>query len=80
MVADAGNYQTGYSVASPYNNIYVSWQATSDETSAVSYEMTVDGAVVRVVTDVDVYSTITKRVEVPEGSHIVGVTATRRRR
>ncbi len=75
IVADAGDYQTGYSVATPYNNIYVSWQATIDETSAVSYEMTVDGVVVRVVAGVEAYSTITKRVEVPEGSHVVGVAA-----
>ena len=26
FVADAGDYQTGYAVASPYSNIYVTWQ------------------------------------------------------
>ena len=75
LLPDAGDYQTGFSVAAPYNNIYVSWQASYDESSSVSYEMTVDGAVVRVIADAAAYSTITKRVEVPEGSHIVGVTA-----
>ncbi len=74
IVPDVGDYQTGYSVASPYNNIYVSWQATTDETSAVTYEMTVDGLVVRTVTDA-AYATITKRIDVPEGRHVVGVAA-----
>ncbi|MCZ3387788.1 MAG: hypothetical protein LH645_01410 [Actinomycetia bacterium] len=75
ILPDAGDYQTGYSVAAPYSNIYVSWQAAYDESSAVSYEMTVDGTVVRVVADVEAYLTITKRVEVPEGSHVLGVIA-----
>ncbi len=75
IVPDAGDYQTGYSVATPYNNIYVSWGAAYDETSAVSYEIAVDGTVVRLVADVEVYSTITKRIQVAEGSHVVGITA-----
>lgn len=75
IVADAGEFQTAYSVAAPYNSIYVTWEATTDDTSAVSYEVTVDDAVVRLVTDVDGYILVTKRVEVPEGRHVVGVTA-----
>ena len=74
IVADVGDYQTGYTVAAPYSNIYVSWQATVDDTSPVSYEVTVDGEVVRVVTD-SVYVVLTKRIEVPEGAHVVGVEA-----
>lgn len=75
IVADVGEYQTGYAVAAPYNNVYVSWQASADDTSPVSYEVMVDGQVVRVVTDVSVYAVITKRVEVPEGTHVVSVVA-----
>jgi hypothetical protein len=75
LIPDAGDYQTGYRVAAPYNNIYISWQPSSDETSAVTYEVTVDDEVVRVVTDTSGYQIITKRVEVPDGHHVVGVTA-----
>lgn len=75
IVADVGDYQTGYSVASPYSSIFISWQSTVDDTSPVSYEVTVDGEVVRVVTDVSVYVVITKRIDVPEGTHVVGVDA-----
>ena len=75
LVADAGEFQTGYSVAAPYTNIYVSWQPATDDQSAVTYEVTVDGLVARVVTDAFGSETITRRVEVPEGSHLVGVTA-----
>jgi hypothetical protein len=75
IVADAGDYQTGYTVAAPYNSIYISWHATVDDTSPVSYEVTVDGVVVRAVTDVSDHSVITKRIEVPEGRHVVGVQA-----
>ena len=75
IVADSGDYQTGYNVASPYNSIYVSWTPSVDDLSSVTYEVTVDGLVVRVVTDAYGPSTITRRVEVPDGSHVVGVTA-----
>lgn len=75
IVADVGDYQTGYSVAAPYNNIYISWEASVDDTSPVSYEVAVDGVVVRVVSDVSAYAVITKRVEVPEGTHVVDVEA-----
>jgi hypothetical protein len=75
FVADAGDYQSGYSVASPYNSVYVTWQVTSDDQSSVTYEVTVDGVVDRVVTDTFGWLTVTKRVEVPDGSHTVGVTA-----
>ena len=74
IVADAGDFQTGYSVASPYTNIYVSWQTAIDE-SAVTYEVTVNGQVVRVVTDAVANSTVTKRIEVPDGVSSVIVTA-----
>ncbi|MEO8106592.1 MAG: hypothetical protein ABI720_04675 [Actinomycetes bacterium] len=74
IVRDVGEFQTGYSVAAPYNNIYISWQMTTDDSSSVHYEVTVDGKVERSVTD-DVYVVITKRIEVPDGRHIVGVTA-----
>lgn len=75
IVPDAGDYQTGFVVAAPYSNIYVTWQSTTDETSAVTYEVTVDDVVVRVVADVEVYQSITKRIEVPEGTHIVAIIA-----
>lgn len=75
LISDAGDYQTGYAVASPYNNIYVSWQASLDETSGVTYEVAVDGLVVRVVSDADGYDTITRRVEVPDGAHVVEIVA-----
>ena len=74
LVPDVGDYQTGYSVAAPYNNIYVSWRATTDDSSAVHYEMTVDGSVARVVT-ADASAIITRRIEVPDGQHVVGLTA-----
>jgi hypothetical protein len=75
IIADAGDYQTGFQVASPYNSIYVSWQPSSDDSSAVTYEMTIDGEVARVVTDASTYQVITKRIEVPDGTHVVAVTA-----
>jgi hypothetical protein len=75
FVADAGDYQDGYYVASPYNNIYVSWQPALDDESEVTYEITVDGLVTRTITEVYDNPTITKRVEVPDGRHSVGVTA-----
>ncbi|MCZ3386780.1 MAG: hypothetical protein LH630_07395 [Actinomycetia bacterium] len=75
IIAGAGEYQTGYLVAAPYNNIYVSWESTVDETSAVSYEVIVDGVVVRVVSDADGHSTITRRIDVFEGEHVVEVVA-----
>ena len=37
LVADAGEYQTGYVVASPYNNIYVTWLPSVDDQSSVTY-------------------------------------------
>jgi hypothetical protein len=75
IVADVGEYQTGYSVASPYNNIYVTWLPSVDDQSSVSYEVTADDAVVRVVTDAYGSDPITRRVEVPEGTHVVAITA-----
>lgn len=74
VVPDAGEFQTGWTVASPYSSIYVTWEVTTDETSAVTYELGVDGEVVRLVGEVG-YATFTKRVEVPEGRHTVTVTA-----
>jgi Bacterial Ig-like domain len=75
FVADAGDYQTGFQVASPYNSIYVSWQPSSDDGSAVTYEVTIDGETARVVTDASTYQVITKRIDVPDGTHVVAVTA-----
>lgn len=75
LLADVGDYQTGYTVAAPYNSIRISWQAAVDDTSPVTYEVTVDGAVVRVVSGVPGYAVITQRIEVPEGTHVVGVEA-----
>jgi len=74
FVADAGDYQTGYEVASPYSNIYVTWQETTDDSHPLSYEVSIDGLVARVVGE-DAYSTITKRIEVPDGQHVVTVAA-----
>lgn len=73
--ADAGDYQTGYGVASPYNNIYVSWGPSFDDESNVSYEITVDGVVTRTIVGVYGYPIITKRIEVPDGHHVVAVNA-----
>ena len=75
IVADVGEFQTGYDVAAPYNNIYITWATTEDDESAVTYRVTVDGEVVRTVTDVAAYTTVTKRIDVPDGSHTVAVTA-----
>jgi hypothetical protein len=75
FVSDAGDYQTGYSVASPYNNIYVTWLPTTDDQSAVTYEVSVDEVVAVVVADANGVSAITKRVDVPDGSHIVALAA-----
>jgi hypothetical protein len=75
IVADAGEYQSGYAVASPYSSIYVTWQATTDDTSSVSYEVMVDGNVTRVVNEDEGYATLTKRIEVPEGQHTLTVIA-----
>ena len=75
VVADVGQYQTGYRVASPYNNFQVTWQPTTDDTSAVTYELAVDGIVVRLVTGEDGAADITRRVEVAEGAHTVTVAA-----
>lgn len=75
ILPDLGDYQTGYSVASPYSNIYITWQTATDEGSAVTYEVMLDGAVHRIVTDGVGYTTVTKRVEVPEGTHQVSVVA-----
>jgi hypothetical protein len=75
FVADAGIYQSGFHVASPYNNFQVTWQPTTDDISPVTYEVAVDGDVVRVVTGEDGGGDITRRVEVAEGTHIVTVAA-----
>ena len=75
ILPDLGDYQTGWSVASPYSNIYITWQSATDDQSAVTYEVLLDGAVNRIVTDGVGYTTITKRVEVPEGIHEVAVVA-----
>lgn len=74
LVADAGQFQTGWQVASPYQNLYVTWRATTDDTSAVRYRVKVDGEVVRTVSESG-NPTITKRVEVPDGRHVVSVEA-----
>ncbi|MFL6181094.1 MAG: hypothetical protein ACJ73J_02195 [Actinomycetes bacterium] len=75
LVADAGEYQTGYQVATPYNNIYVTWLPSVDDQWSVSYEVIVDDQVARVVTDAYGTDPITKRIDVPDGSHVVSVTA-----
>jgi hypothetical protein len=75
LVADAGDYQTGYSIASPWTSVSVSWVLTSDTQSALVYDLAVDGAVQRTVAPDHTYSTMTKRVDVPEGRHQVTVTA-----
>ena len=75
ILPDLGDYQTGYSVASPYSNIYITWETATDEESAVTYEVILDGTVQRIVTEGAGYTSITKRVEVPEGTHEVGVVA-----
>ena len=75
ILPDLGDYQTGYSVASPYSNIYITWQTTTDDESAVTYEVILDGTVQRIVTDGEGYTSVTKRIEVPEGVHEVGVVA-----
>jgi hypothetical protein len=74
IVPDAGEFQSGWNVASPYSSVYVTWEVTTDETSTVTYEIGVDGVVSRLVDEVG-YTTLTKRVEVPEGTHTVSVTA-----
>jgi hypothetical protein len=74
IVADAGEFQTGYAVASPYNNIYVTWEQTTDDSHPLTYEVSIDGVVARVAAE-DPYPTITKRIEVPDGQHIVTVAA-----
>jgi Bacterial Ig-like domain len=74
IVPDAGEFQTGWQVASPYSNVYVTWQTTTDESSAVRYELRVDGVLSRTVTDGGV-GTLTKRIEVPDGRHTVTVAA-----
>lgn len=73
-VVPDGEFQTGWSVLSPYSNVYVTWQVTTDETSAVTYRIRVDGEVVRQLTDV-AGSTVTKRIDVPDGQHVVTVAA-----
>ncbi|MEO8330292.1 MAG: hypothetical protein ABI586_09820 [Candidatus Nanopelagicales bacterium] len=75
LVADAGDYQTGYSIASPWTSVSVSWNVTSDTESALQYELAVDGVLQRVVDNVTNYSTISKHVDVPDGEHTVTVTA-----
>jgi hypothetical protein len=75
IVSDIGDYQVGYSVASPYNNIYVTWMPAIDDQSSVSYQVTVDDLVVRVVTDAYGSDAITRRVDVPDGMHVVAITA-----
>lgn len=75
MVADAGDYQTGYSVASPWSSVSVSWYVTTDDTSAVSYQIALDGAVVRVANDSVTDGMLSKRIDVPDGEHEVVVTA-----
>lgn len=74
IVPDAGEFQTGWQVASPYSNLYVTWQATTDESTAVRYELRVDGVVSRTVTDTG-GGTLIKRIEVSDGLHTVTVAA-----
>ncbi len=75
IIADAGDYQTGYSIASPWTSVSVSWYLTTDDTSAVVYEMAVDGVAQRVVEPVDGYATLSKRVDVSDGEHVISITA-----
>jgi hypothetical protein len=75
LVADAGDYQTGYVVASPWTSVSVSWNLTTDDTSTVTYEILVDGVLQRVVDANDDYDTMSKRVDVPDGAHDIAVVA-----
>ncbi|HVQ87997.1 MAG TPA: hypothetical protein VMT88_07435 [Actinomycetes bacterium] len=75
LIADAGDYQTGYSIASPWTSVSVSWDLTTDDSSNVVYEMAVDGVIQRVVEASDGYETLSKHVDVPDGQHVITVTA-----
>jgi len=75
IVADAGDYQTGYSIASPWTSVSVSWYLTTDDTSEVVYEMAVDGVAQRIVEPIDASPTLSKRIDVPNGEHVIQITA-----
>ena len=75
LLADAGDHQTGYTVASPWNSVNVSWEVTTDNVSSVQYALDVDGVTQRVVAGGTGYPTMSKQVDVPEGYHTVSVTA-----
>ena len=75
FVADAGQFQTGYRVASPYANVYITWEPSTDDQSSVKYEVSVDGVLVRTVTGEDGSHVITRRIEVVDGEHVVTVVA-----
>lgn len=74
IVADAGQFQTGWQVASPYTSVWVTWYSTVDESSAVRYEIRVDGVAVRVVPEEE-DDTLSRRIEVADGRHTVTVVA-----
>jgi len=79
IVADAGDYQTGFAIASPWTSVSVSWYLTTDDASSqldISYEMAVDGVLARTVKAQDVsLGTFSKRLDVPDGSHVLTVAA-----
>jgi hypothetical protein len=75
IVADAGDYQAGYSIASPWTSVSVSWFLTTDDTSSVVYEMAVDGVAQRIVESDNTYQTMSKHVDVPDGPHVIQITA-----
>lgn len=74
IVADAGQFQTGWEVASPYTSVWVTWHSTVDDSSAVHYELRVDGVAVRIVSDDDA-DVLSRRIEVADGRHTVTVVA-----
>ena len=79
LVADAGDYQTGFAIASPWTSVSASWYLTTDDVSSqldISYEMAIDGVVQRTVQAQDTaLGTYTKRLDVPDGSHVLTITA-----
>jgi len=79
LVADAGDYQNGYAIASPWTSVSASWYLTTDDVSSqldISYEMAVDGVVLRTVQAQDAApGTFTKRLDIADGTHILTITA-----
>ena len=79
MVANASKYQNAFEVASPYTSVTAAWYLSTDNVTSqldIAYEVAVDGVVQMTVQAEEVGTgKLSRRVEVPDGSHALTVSA-----